>query len=143
MSETLLHDFTNRDAGQADPAGGVFETCPACGRVARATRYTPYKGRRPAHYVHRVNMDDVTLKHSYERCYVEDAPRGDGLSHAEAAALVEWAGAMRLCCARLDAAVGLGWYVAVDDSKDARHYLAQLRDMLAAAPQLTEASDGR
>jgi|CXWK01.1.fsa_nt_gi hypothetical protein len=138
-----LYDYTVFALGADDGKGGRTALCPACGRAARVDRHAPIGAKHPAHYVHRVCMDDVTLERSYERCYVEDAPRGDGLSHAEAAALVEWADAVRLCCARLDAAVGLGWYVAVDDSKDARHYLAQLRAMLAAAPQLTEANDGR
>ena len=140
-----LHDFTKRPIGEAlSQAGSRVEACPACGRPAWARRYTPYKGRHPAHFVHRVFLDEVTLAKTYEQCAVKDAPRGDGLGHGDAVELEAWATDLEDHCRRLKAALGLGWYQEVSDGRDVAHYVAQLRAALAAAPAVaTEAGHGR
>ena len=138
-------DFTEWRIGEPlAHTNGRVEACPACGRPAWAQRYTPYAGRYPAHFVHRVFMDEETLTKTYERCMVEDAPRFDGLTHVEAAELEAWANALEGHCRLLKATLGLGWYQEVPDGRDVAYYVAQLGAALAAAPAITtEAGHGR
>lgn len=138
-----LHDFTKWAVGEDDLKGGCIAPCPACGRPARIDRYTPFKNLHPAHYVHKVWLDDETLARHFDRCYIEVAPRSDGLGHEEAAVLHKTATSIRMLSFRLASALNGGWYKAPSDGWHARHYVAQLRAVLAALPALTEADDGR
>lgn len=140
---TELYNNTEYQAGDGDGQGGRIALCPACGRAARVDRYTPIRGKHPAHYVHRMWLDDETLCQQFDRCRVDNAPRGDGLGHKEAAALAVWAADVRTICLRLNAALSMGWYETALDGRGVAYYLAQLHTTLAAAPALTEASDGR
>ena len=129
-----LHDYTGYQIGDDDGKGGRIALCPVCGRPARVDRYAPIRGSHPAHYVHRVWLDDDSLGQQFDRCRVDAAPRGDGLSHETAAALDTWATDIRMLCICLNAALGRGWYEAVPATQDARHYAKQLTAALAAAP---------
>ena len=146
MSDLIvIHDFTDRPIGERlIHTDGRVEACPACGRPAWAQRLTAFNGRHPAHYVHKTFLDNETLAQSYERCFVEDAPRGDGLSHAEAAQLEAWSTALERHCALLKAALGLGWYHAPADGRDALSRLVQLEAAVMDMPLIaTEAGHGR
>lgn len=138
-----LHDYTICTVGGPDNNGGQIALCPICGRAARVERYTPMTSKHPAHYVHRVWLDDETLGQQFDRCRVDDAPRGDGLTHEEAAALAVWSANVRTVCLRLDAALGMGWYEAAADGRGVAYYLAQLRTLLTGVPAAAEVDDGR
>jgi hypothetical protein len=141
MSDLIvIHDFTESAVGEPLILhDGRVEVCPACGRPAWAQRYTSYKGRHPAHYLHRSWMDDETGEMTYERCFVEDAPRGDGLSHAEAAALEAWAGRLERHCALLKAALGTGWYDAPTDGRGTLYRLMELNEAVMDEPTIVAA----
>lgn len=129
-----LHDYTGYQVGEDDGKGGRIALCPKCGRPARVDRYAPIRGSHPAHYVHQVWLDDDSLSQQFDRCWVGDAPRGDGLSHETAAALAAWAADIRMLCLGLTAALNMGWYEAAPATQDARSYVARLTAALAVAP---------
>jgi hypothetical protein len=133
-----LHNYAEYQVGDDDGKGGRIALCPACGRPARVDRYTPIRGSHPAHYVHRVWLDDESPGQQFDRCRVDAAPRADGLSHETAAALTVWANDIRMLCLRLDAALGVGWFEAQPADHDARHYVEQRAAARAAAPWIAE-----
>lgn len=116
-------DYTTRPLGEVTD-GGRIEVCPACGLVGLAVRYHGVGRGHPARYVHRrpaysAEYPRVQQHQLWEAsrqsdttnsCYVDPAPRADGLPHDSAAAVITWAAIMRHLLIQAESAVNLGWF---------------------------------
>ena len=140
---TEMVDYTAYPVGDlAD--GGRIEVCPACGRVGLAVRYHGVGRGHPARYVHRrpaYSVDaprvqqqqarDANRRSDAASCYVDPAPRADGLAHDAAAAVIAWAALMRHQLILLESAVATGWYDYIE-GHTVGDRLTALRPLLAA-----------
>lgn len=140
---TDIVDYTTRPLGEVTD-GGRIEICPACGFVGLAVRYNSMGGRHPARYVHRrpaysadaprvqqQQARDASRQSEADSCYVDPAPRADGLKHEEAAAIGAWAAQARHQLALLESAVAAGWYDRLE-GHTVQERFAALRSLLAA-----------
>lgn len=147
-------DYTVRPLGEAAD-GGRIEVCPACGLVGLAVRYADNDRHHPTRYVHRrpaysVEHPRVQQQQAWRKsrqddadsCYLDPAPRADGLRHDQAAAVVAWVALVGHQLALLEAAVGLGWYDRIDGQGVADR-LAALQPLLAGDLSAIETIVGR
>lgn len=140
-SETI--DYTTSSPGEVLD-GGRIEVCPACGHLGLAIRYPPIGRHYPARYIHRrpagVAGDPRDRRPrtgggngqgDADSCFVDPAPRGDGLMHGEASATTAWIAVVRHHLVLLEAAMGLGWYDRPPRGYTAWDRMAELRPLLA------------